>query len=48
MMKSKFFSYAVRMCTAFAMALAILNVNAACMDIFHQAKIPDALLKYKR
>lgn len=47
-MKSKIMSYAIRMCTVFAMALAILNVNVACMDMFHQAKIPDALLKYKK
>lgn len=47
-MKNKMISYAIRLCTFIAMNFAILNVNAACMDMFHQAEIPESLLKYKK
>ena len=47
-MKNKILAYALKFCTVFSLALAVLNINTACMDMFHQAEIPEALMKYKK
>lgn len=47
-MKTKIWLSLLKACSVLSLGLAVLNVHINCMDILHQPKLPDALLKYKK